>query len=232
MYQSSSVNETSPVTPNYGMTISGEAVLTSGVGTEVKVKVSGISPKLYFKYVKKKFGFLGGIKYERRIKKLEKLALEAEKDGQVALSEKFLSRLLKEIRESEMYAYGYKIFIESEHLQKFKYKVKGNCICETPLKNYVKIIPEDVKKKINEAIQRKVFDEIVIVHYDPNGRAIEKTEKEEREDPIVFGKIEQGNRYYFIDDWEDEDCDLTIEDIVDKLALVDKDITLNKNPKL
>lgn len=202
-------------------------------GTEFNIEQKqGISPRLYFKYVKSKFGLLGGMRLEKRIKRLWKLAEESEKNGQIALSEEFLKKVLKETRESEMYAMGYKIFIENEHLEKFQYKVKDKSVSITPLKNYIKVIPDDCQKKINKAIKNNIFDEIIIVHYDPTGVAVKRTEEEERKDPIAFGKIKESTRMYFITDWEDEYCDLTLDDIVDKLKLEDDEITLSKNPTL
>ncbi len=229
----STVSSVSTQTQSGIIYISGEGGFSTANGTSVKVKKEeGISPKLYFKYVKKKFGLLGGMKMEKRINKLWKLAEDAENGGQIALSEQFLKRLLKETRETEMYALGYKIFIESEHLEKFRYRVKGRSISVTPIKNYTKNIPSDVKKKVNEAHSKNIFDEFVIVHYDPQGEAVKMTEEEERKDPIVFGKIKESDRLYFIADWEDEYCDLTLDDIIDKLSLEDEEIQLNKNPSL
>jgi hypothetical protein len=213
--------------------ITGNGGFSTPAGTSFELsKTRGISPKLYFKYVKSKFGLLGGMRFEKRINKLWKLAEKAESTGQIALSEEFLKKVMKETRETEMYGFGYKVFVEKDYLEKFMYKVKGRGISFTKLKNYTRNIPDDVQKKIKEATGRKLFDEFVIVHYDESGTAVKKTEEEERKDPIVFGRINESDRYYFIADWEDEFCDLTLDDIVDKLSLDDEDITLSKNPSL
>lgn len=200
-------------------------------GSELSVsKKSGMSPKIYFSYIKKKFGVLERARMERRMKKLQHLVDDAIGSGQEALSEEFFKKLIKEVRESEMYSKGYKIFIEDEFLEKFRHKVRGQAVSLTPLKNYIRNIPNDVKEKIKVASASKLFDEIVIVHYDPDKEASKLTEKEEREDPIAFGTIVESNRYYFIADWEDKYCDLTLDDIIDKLSLEDDQIKLGKNP--
>lgn len=223
------------VTANSGthLYIQGSADLTTSLGTKIRVDVkSGISPKLYFKYIKKKFGILGGMRFKRRIEKLWKLVEGYDKLGQEALSEQFLKRVIKETRETEMYALGYKIFIEKEFLEKFRYKVKGRGISVTTLKNYTRVIPNKNQKEIMKAIKSKLFDRIEIVHYDEDGDGSKMTAEEERKDPIAFGRILESDRYYFITDWEDEYCDLTLDDIVDKLSLNDDEITINKNPSL
>jgi hypothetical protein len=48
---------------------------------------------------------------------------------------------------------------------------------------------------------------------------------------LLFGKIKESDRYYFIDDWEDEYCDLTLDDIIDYFNLESEDIKITKNPE-
>lgn len=197
-------------------------------GSKIRIeKKPGVSPKLYFSYIKKKYGLLEKIRIERRLKKVEAMVEEALNLGQEALGEELFKRVVKETRESEMYALGYKVFIEEEHLEKFRNKVKTVMI--TKLKNFTGCIPEKNKKLILKAQKDKLFDEIVIVHYDPENDHTERTEEEKR-DPIAFGRIKESTRYYFITDWEDEYCDLTLDDIVDRLNLDDDEIKLTKNP--
>lgn len=209
------------------------SIITTQAGSSFSYeKKNGISPKLYFKWVKKHFGLLGGHRLENRLKKLWKLVEEAEAGGQVALSERWFNVITREMRESEMYAAGFKIFIEKEHLERFKTKVRGREISIDPLKNFTRPVPKDVLKRKTEAERLKLFDGFVVVHYDPDKKARAMTEEEERKDPILFGIIKESNRYYFIGDWEDEFCDLTLEDIVDKLNLDDEDMKLTKTPTL
>jgi hypothetical protein len=100
---------------------------TTPAKTEINIKQSGgLSPKVYFKYVKKKFGFIEKIRLESRIKKTEKMMNDALGKGQVALSEELFERIVKETRESEMYVKGFKIFIEEEFLEKFPQRVDPN----------------------------------------------------------------------------------------------------------
>jgi len=73
-------------------TISGVGGFETPRGTKFEANFqrgsNGMSVKLFFKYVKAKFGFLGGRSFETRIKKLWELAEKAEKGGQVALSDR------------------------------------------------------------------------------------------------------------------------------------------------
>lgn len=187
-----------------------------------------ISPRLIFKYVKRKFTKLEAQKMGRRMKHLEKLADDASDKGQVALGEEFMKKAIKELRESEIYACGFSKFIEEEEIERLL-DMTGRSIVETELKNFIHPIPKKAATKIMRAIKKRLFDEYVVLHYDPDDVASEATE-EEKKDPIIFGKIEESNRYYFVADWIDDYCDLTLEDVVEKLSLKDKNIKLTSRP--
>ena len=90
----------------------------------------------------------------------------------------------------------------------------------TYVKNFVKLIPEDVTSLKKEADALKVFDNYAILHYDYSGSSIEDTkkEKEKKKDPILFGLIQGSNKLYYIGDWIDEYCDLTLDVIIKKLG--------------
>ena len=70
----------------------------------------------------------------------------------------------------------------------------------------------------------EVFDNYVVMHYDPQGKHKEETRKEEakRKDPILFGLIAGSRKLYYIADWVDEYCNLTLEKFVETLG-TDKD---------
>jgi hypothetical protein len=65
-----------------------------------------------------------------------------------------------------------------------------------------------------------VFDNYVILHYDYSGEAVEETkeEKAKKKDPIMFGLIQGSKNLYYIGDWIDDYCDLTLDVIIKKLG--------------
>ena len=97
-------------------------------------------------------------------------------------------------------------------------------------------VPEDVVEKLVEANKLEVFDNYVIMHYDPKKKAVKPTEKEiaketiKKRDPILFGVISGSRKLYYIADWIDEYCDLTLEKFVETLDIDKKDLLL-KGPK-
>jgi hypothetical protein len=93
----------------------------------------------------------------------------------------------------------------------------------------VRIIPKEIQEAKKRADELKVFDNYVVLTYDPKGQMVKLTEKEKEaaKDPILFGVIKGSTKLYFIGEWEDEYCDLKLEDI---MSFANKDITeLNKD---
>lgn len=98
-------------------------------------------------------------------------------------------------------------------------KFKTN-LCLTYIKNFVKIIPEEVTSLKKEADALKIFDNYVILHYDYSGDAVAETKEEEekRKDPVLFGVIKGSKNLYYIGDWVDDYCDLTLDAIIKKIG--------------
>lgn len=177
----------------------------------------GISPQLYFKYVKSKLKTIERFKLDRRLAKIEAAFMKAAENGQTMMAQKILNGLSRLTRESLMYAKGLKFYIEADVLSKHKRNIRGGHISDTPLEEFTRVIPEDVleKKKAVEGL----FDSFVIYHY-WNEKAVDAKEmapeeKAKMRDPILFGRIKESNCLYFIADWEDEFCTLTFDEIID-----------------
>ena len=72
----------------------------------------------------------------------------------------------------------------------------------------------------------EVFDNYVILYYDPEGIVYKETAHEEakRRDPIIFGVIAGSKKLYYVADWIDEYCDLTLDAFVDSLGIEKEDL--------
>jgi len=86
----------------------------------------------------------------------------------------------------------------------------------TWIKNFIKPIPTDLVSLKKEIDKRLVFDNYVILHFDPNNDATNLTKKEEEilKDPILFGVIKNSRKLYYIGDWKDDYCKLTLEELL------------------
>ncbi len=174
-------------------------------------------------------------KYKNRLNEYISCIGYTEKTGQLALKEKLFQNLVINKYESILYANGYNRLITEEQLVKFA-KNCPKALSLDYISNYTRTIPLDVIKKKIDADNMEVFDNYVILHYDPSGNAIEltpeqkKKEVEKAKDPILFGVISGSRKLYYICDWIDEMCDLTWDTVVDTLGneILEKEFLTNK----
>lgn len=181
--------------------------------------------KLFFSSVKENVCEIDQINIDEVLAKYELTLKNAEYNNQIALVERIKD--FAEILKYELLLSTTKFnkFIKEESIVKFYNKVsvhqkyKTN-LCLTYIKNFVKIIPEEITSLKKEADELKIFDNYLILHYDYSGKAVNETkaEKEKRKDPILFGVIKNSTNLYYIGDWVDDYCDLTLDVIIKKIG--------------
>lgn len=166
------------------------------------------------KHTKEELELLGD-----RLKHYKQLLKCASESGQTALEEK----LIKEIEiigaESKLYSINLKSVITEEQLVKFTKECKKGLRLDW-IKNFTRLIPDKVLEAKKKCDEHKIFDNYVVLHYDPKNQNTDKTEKEKvaererRKDPILFGVLNNCRKLYFVGDWIDEHCDLQFKDLV------------------
>lgn len=163
--------------------------------------------------------------YISRIHGLLKKLSNAEKTGQEALKEKIFDQMIIDKYESILYASGFTRVITEEQLLKVGEKIKNlkkRNLELTYIKNYVKLIPDEIIEIKLKADLLEIFDNYVVLHYGDK-TSVELTTKEKnrvkeiRRDPILFGVINGSRKLYYIGDWIDEDDDLTWKDLEENL---------------
>ncbi len=143
----------------------------------------------------------------------------AEQNGQTALVEKIKHIKLIHSLESQLIALGFIKVITEEQLVKFAYDCEHGLRLDW-IKNFTRNIPADVIEKKNRADRLKLFENYVILHYDPENKSNQLTreEIEKKKDPILFGVFKDSRKLYYIGDWVDEYCNLTFDDLVAKIG--------------
>lgn len=135
-------------------------------------------------------------------------------------------------KERELLKHGISTYVLSEDITFYLNNVKGRVVKIIELSKYPRIIPDEVVQKISELKSLKIFDQFYVVFTDYTGETERQIAVEERQrDPIVFGAFEEKtnniwnihDRFYFIADWEDEFCDLTLTKLVQELGQMGKD---------
>ena len=170
--------------------------------------------------------------YVNRVEKYLLAMKNAQAVGQTALMEKLVREMVANKYESFLAAEGYYHVVTEEQMVEFiKKSEKGIAI--DYVKNFVRPIPMEVIEKITKASELEVFDNYVIVHYDPKGKNRQDTAREEykKRDPIVFGVISGSHKLYYITDWIDDYCDLTLEKFVDTLGITKNDLVEDEEIK-
>lgn len=199
-------------------------------------KVKRISPKLYFSYVKSKLNKTQTKKLKSRLQKLQTLVKNADENGQNALYEEFSRMLVVAVREAASVACGYDVYVNRTDISKFMGLVtennesSRNPIRFKKLEEFTRPVPDNVGKIIKSVRAKGLFDELHVLYLDYTEENIKSTKEKIREkDPVLFGKFSYDNeRYFFITDWIDEHCDLTLTKFVDKLKEDDKEYETKK----
>ena len=168
--------------------------------------------------------------YKDRVGKYLEALATATITGQIALKEKLARGMFVNKYEAELYANGFYHVVTEKQVADFAKKTEegGKGLELIYIKNFSRPLPEKVVNKLLEADKMEVFDNYVILAYDPEGKKKIETEKErdKRKDPILFGVIAGSDKLYYITDWVDEYCDLTLQQFVDTLGIKKADLKM------
>ncbi len=159
--------------------------------------------------------------YDTIVKNLEKLYKFLKESGQYVQAEKiekYGNILTYEIAASKA---GITKYLTEKDIIDFMLKSdKGISI--TFLRYFSNILPMSVSLKKIETDKLKIFDNYVVLYYDPGVEVLKfHTEEEDRRlarDPILFGMIEGSNKLYYICDWIYNDDDLTMDKVENVLG--------------
>lgn len=139
--------------------------------------------------------------------------------NQMAQYELLVSKLIVHVYESVLAVSGFNRYVTFSDLIELQEKCERQLDLDY-IKNFTKVIPDEVVCKKIIADNLEVFDNYVVLYYDPSGNSFKLTREEEKikKDPILFGVIYGSDKLYYISDWIDDYCDLTLEQVVEKLG--------------
>lgn len=138
--------------------------------------------------------------------------------GQISALKKVLYVMKTVEKEKQLVDMGINRFIYRDDIDFFidHWNKKTNPIKILELARYPREIPDEIVETVEKT--KEIFDEFYILYTDYAGREEKRIAAEKRStDPILFGVfIEQDerlccDRFYYLGDWEDEFCDLTLE---------------------
>jgi len=157
--------------------------------------------------------------YTDRVNTYDAVIQQAKTAGQKARMEHLLKARQTVMFESLLISAGFKKFLSEAQVIEFARKCQKGLRLDW-IANFTRPIPDAVVTKKTEADTLKVFDNYVVLHYDPNTKAFALTEAQAlaKKDPILFGIIDGVRKLYFIGDWKDDECSLTMDEVATVLG--------------
>lgn len=168
--------------------------------------------------------------YEKYYQNIQYMLASAKKAGQSDLYQKLEYHLYCVDKQITLKDAGLEYFVYRDVFFNYAETVSKNVIKFCELEKYPRLLPDKVLARLDE--YKGLFDQLYIAFTDYTATEIrlEKDLEKER-DPILFGTFEdrrtevkrplreRPERLYFIDDWIDEYCDLTLAKLVEEYEL-------------
>lgn len=159
--------------------------------------------------------------FKKRDEILKENIENAKSLGQSELLSRLESELVLSTMENVLYSKGFPTYLTEAQILLFGSKCEKG-LCLDWVSDFVRIIPKHVIEEKKKADALLIFDNYVVLHYDPNGIATNRAAREKQEakirDPILFGVIKESRKLYYIADWVDEKCDLTLDQVLKSIA--------------
>ncbi|RHB41911.1 hypothetical protein DW886_15255 [Enterocloster aldenensis] len=200
-----------------------------------------LSPKQYFDMIKEKKNTITSKRLDKIYENCLELANKCYKTGQVLALRKILFCLDSLEKEQTLIDMGITTFIYRDDIDFYidevakkreNYKIRP--VKNIELERYEREIPDEVVDIIEKT--KDIFDQMYVVYTDYTGKAERQIEAVRKEkDPILFGTfMDKTNkvcvdRFYYLADWEDEFCDLTLDKMVNETSRIGRNIVRTIN---
>ena len=184
-------------------------------------KLIELTPSEYFEQVKERKNHITDEDlrkaYDNCLELLNKYKITGQRKGM----QKLMFHLECIEKEREIVKMGIDTFIYRDDIEEYIDNVAKDTVKIIELENYEREIPDEIVNLIAEVKDK--FDQLYVVFTDYTGKVERQIEKERREkDPILFGTFQNQtnrtviDRFYYLGDWEDEYCDLTLDKMVNE----------------
>jgi hypothetical protein len=180
-----------------------------------------VSPKILFNVVKGTLTEVEKKAVEEEILKFRRLYEATLRSGQLALNERSRDKMLELVKIREAAALNYTTYVSKKTVEQFIRNVAGKTAYFKPLREFPRAIPDEVMEKLTLAQEQGIFESFHILYLDYTKEAdsVKSTaQKVKDKDPILFGVLlEDSDKLFYIADWIDEYCDLTLEAFVKQM---------------
>lgn len=177
------------------------------------------TPDQYFQFIKDKKQTITDEALQQIYDNCLELLNKYKITGQTKGMRKLLFHLECVEKERELVALGVDTFIYRDDIEEYIDNVAKDVVKIIDLENYEREIPDEIVYVVESV--SGIFDKLYVLFTDYTGKVERQVEKERRSaDPILFGTFQNESsravvdRFYYLGDWEDEFCDLTLDKMV------------------
>lgn len=178
-----------------------------------------LTPSQYFDILKGAKNTITTESLKKSYETFIELAEKYKKLGQVESMKKlcFLADTL--VKEEKLIELGITTYVYKDTVEDYISNVADKTVKIIELSRYMREIPDELVETVERS--KPLFDEFYVVFTDYTGKEERKVEKERRDkDPILFGVFKNdtsvADRFYFLGDWVDEYCDLTLDKMIEQ----------------
>lgn len=178
-----------------------------------------ISPYEYFQNMKDKLQTMDDEKLGNVYKNAIYLAERYNKTGQTKGLRKLKFHIESIVKERQILDAGINKFVYRSDIEEYIQDVADKQVVILDLKSYERNLPDEIIETLEKV--KDLFDEFYVVCTDYTGEMTRRVQEERREkDPILFGAFLDrernaiNERFYYIGDWIDDYCDLTLDKMV------------------
>lgn len=180
-----------------------------------------LSPQEYFDIVKERKQHITDEQLQAVYDNCLELLSKYKITGQTAGMKKLLFHLECIEKEREIVKIGIDTFVYRDDIEFYISEVASDVVKIIDIESYEREIPDEIVEIIGRVKDK--FDQLYIVFTDYTGKVERKVEAERRrKDPILFGTFLDEktrsviDRFYYLGDWVDEYCDLTLDKMVNE----------------
>lgn len=184
-----------------------------------KDKEKTITPYEYFQNMKGKLQTMDDERLEKVYQNAIYLTERYNRTGQTKGLRKLKFHIESIVKEKQILDAGINKFVYRSDIEEYIQDVADKQVVILDLKSYERNLPDEIIEALEKV--KDLFDEFYIVCTDYTGEMTRRVQQERREkDPILFGafldreKNAINERFYYIGDWIDDYCDLTLDKIV------------------
>lgn len=192
-----------------------------------------LEPKEYFDIIKNKKNKINNNELQKIYDNCLILLNKYKITGQMKGMKKLIFHLETIEKEREIVKMGIDTFIYKDDIENYIDHISKDVVKIIELENYEREIPDEIVDII--AKTKDKFTQLYVLFTDYTGKIEKEVEADRRElDPILFGTFQDEDsrtvidRFYFLGDWVDQYCDLTLDKMVNEVKNQEnKNIAMN-----